>query len=256
MNKKFTLNTLIGMMFFFALVIPAAAQQGENSWTYSEGWWEVYSVNESDSVPPDSKILFPENEGDGRLRLYNRATTELNAEANVHGVTLTVRILDAQTKVVLAENSQYGFYTNENTHLTVTTNYDIDPGEGEMPPIQTERVQITHCPGETGGGGEPTGWFGASFLRYDYDHIDPFGKKWFLHFGNHCSGNCTNCPTTCGNVSYMKEYYPVRCIGHNCDVGTRVAITIPWGPLGCSAIGGLGTNHASWIVSCFDRGYN
>jgi hypothetical protein len=190
------------------------------------------------------------------LRLYSRAVTELNAKANRHGVTLTVKILDAQTRQVLAEESQYGFYTNQNTHLTVTAKHEINPNEGEIPPIQTELVQITHCPGDpTGGGGTPTGYFGASFLRYDYDHIDPFGKKWFVHYGNHCSGNCTNCPTACGNVSWMREYWQVLCIGHDCNVGTRVAITIPWGPVGCLKAG-LGINHASWIVTCYDVGYN
>lgn len=92
------------------------------------------------------------------------------------------------------------------------------------------------------------GSFGTSTLRYDYDHTDPFGKVWFVHYGNHRRGDLHNCPTVCGNTSLAAEYVPVTCIGHTCDIGSRVVVSIPYGPTGCLRAG-FGVNHVS-IPQC------
>lgn len=240
------------MTFLFTMSMLAMAQKSDDSsWTYSEGWWEVYSISESDSLQYDSNVLFPESEVNGRLRIYNRATTELNTRANRHGVTLTVRILDAQTKTVLAENSEYGFYTNENTSLVVTASHITKPGEEEIPPIETNLVQITHCPGDIGGGGgTTTGYFGVSLIRYDFSHAVTPGLYQYNHQTNHPAPTPNVCPTYCAFIVdnplpvYSKKQPP-----------NRIRIVVPWGPLGC-LYGGLEVRTWQQPTTCYDISYS
>jgi hypothetical protein len=239
----------------FAVFNISSVVQAQASWTYVDGWWEIYSdTYQEDTIEQEGGFLLTMN---GQLKLNAKVVTEVNPASNSHGFTHGVAINNVANNTTVAEKSDSYLYTGERTSYTTLVSYNVPITQNgiEGPFELSLIVAPTGCPEShcnTCGGG--IGYFGASLLRYDFDHIAPDGKIWFVHYGNHCSYNCTNCTTYCGNVSWMREYWQVHCVGHECSIGSRVIVVVPWGPLGCLKAG-LGVNHGS-IPQCFDISYN
>lgn len=242
-------NLLLVLLLAIFAAFPASAQVAD-SFTYSEGWWEVLAdPNEPEPDGLGGEFLLYQN---ADLRLNYRVTTEINPGGQVHGVNQTARVSDAESLQQLASGSSNDFYTGGNTIFTATTSYDIEPkddGDG-MGPFKLDATVQNLCPVElhtviTVDGGN----WGTSAPRYDYNGGGRPGSWYYVHMyhpGQTATYNA--CWTNCGNVP--RKSVVAYHFGHGTP-GNYIRLYVPYGPAGCFTWGGPMTFNAT-AAACFD----